>query len=436
MLGPHHPDYASRLAVYNSRTALAPALFAVCDTTKAIGEVITWVRDKAVDFAVRSGGHSYEGFSNSPGVVIDLKNLNRVTFVRTSKTVTVGAGATLRDVQSALRTTGYALAAGTCPSVGLSGHVLGGGYGFLARKYGLAIDSLKSIRMVDASGRLVFADKTINPDLFWASRGGGGGSFGVATEFVLQVHPVPSVAVFGLSWALPQDRAARVVDAWQRWAPTADNGITALLNISRKDDRTIALQCRGQSLAKLAVLESGLRSLEAIEPPLSPHSIQQQSFWDAFLHFAGKQGDPKYQKEKSDFISSLSEAGIDTLLAQILGQTSNQIAVIFNAYGGAINALSEQETAFPHRKSVKFMMHYYSGWESSSATAERAGRMRSVYNAMRPHVPGKAYVNYCDSDLVNWPAAYWGQNLNRLKQVKRAVDSNNLFHFKQSIPLV
>jgi FAD/FMN-containing dehydrogenase len=435
MLRPGDAGYAARVKVYNARTQQAPALFAICSTASAVAGVLRWLKDKHVPFSVRSGGHSFEGFSNSPSVVIDVGALKRVRFDKPSLTVTVGAGATLGDIHAGLKAESVAFVAGTCPSVGVAGHALGGGYGLLARAYGLACDNLRSLTMVDASEAIVTASATMNADLFWASRGGGGGSLGIATELVFQVHPIEQVVVFGLSWSLPPDRAQRVIEAWQRWAPTAHKGTTALMKIGKVDGRTIALRCLGQSIAPRAVIDRDLRALAAIEPLSGPRTFLPKTFQDSVKYFAGTPGaDPLYQKEKSDFVPSLSADGIATLLHRIASQSSTHIAVILNAYGGAIKDMQDDDTAFPHRSTAAYMLHYYSGWNSASSTGGRVAEANAFYGAMRSFVPGKAYVNYSDSDLVNWQVAYWGQNLPRLKTVKRSHDPANLFRFAQSIP--
>lgn len=435
MLRPGDADYAAHVHVYNARTQIAPALFAICSTASAISAVFAWVKANNLPFVVRCGGHSYEGFSCSSGVVIDLRNLRGVAFDRSSMTVTVGAGASIDNIQTALRGKGVAFVSGTCPTVGIAGHVMGGGHGLLARAYGLACDNLKAITLVTADGTNVSASQTTNPDLFWACRGGGGGSLGIATEFVFAVHRISTVTVFVQPWVLPVARAMRIVDAWQKWAPTADPGITALLKISRVNGTSVSLRCIGQSIAPPQVLESGLRALENIEPLSGARTQQTKTFWEAYQFFAGTGADPRYQKEKSDYVPSLSSAGMTTLLTQLVGQSSNQIALILNAYGGAVDGLGESDTAFPHRRSVRFMIHYYSGWDNGSTTAQRVAAMAAFYAGMRPHVPGKAYINYCDSELQDWPTAYWCPNLARLKGVKRAVDPTNIFQFPQSIPL-
>lgn len=435
ILRPGDADYSAHVRVYNARTRISPALFAICSTVSAVSGVFAWVKANNLPFVVRCGGHSYEGFSCSSGTVIDIRNLKTVTFDRPSMTVTVGAGASVDDIQTALKGKGVAFVSGSCPTVGISGHAMGGGYGLLARAFGLACDNLKAFTLITAAGTVESASQNTNPDLFWACRGGGGGSLGIATEFVFAVHPISNVTVFVQPWVLPVARAVRIVDAWQKWAPTADPGITALLKISRINGNSVSLRCIGQSIAPPQVLESGLQALENIEPLSGARTEQTKTFWNAYKFFAGTGADPRYQKEKSDYVLSLSSAGMTTLLTKLVGQPSSQIALILNAYGGAVDDLGESDTAFPHRGSVGFMIHYYAGWENSSATMQRVGAMAAFYAGMRPHVPGKAYINYCDSELQNWPTAYWGSNLTRLKGVKRSVDPTNIFRFPQSIPL-
>ncbi|MBB3290396.1 MULTISPECIES: FAD-binding oxidoreductase [unclassified Rhizobium] len=436
-LRPGQVAYDERIkTIYNARTLMRPALFALCETASAISKIISWARDKGVLFALRGGAHSYEGFSGSSSLVIDIGKMKQISFDKISKTVTVGAGARLGDIQAVLKGTGYALVCGTCPTVGIAGHILGGGYGFLARAYGLALDSLTNIRLIDVKGNIVVANASTNKDLFWASRGGGGGSFGVVFELTIRVHAVDTVDVFSVGWSLPRDRAANIVDGWQQWAPHANKGITALLKASKAaSGQNVSLRCIGQSIAARSELEKGLKALEAIEKPTIPRSIKKVAFWDAFQKFAGSGRDPYYQKERSDFLPSLNAAGIKQALQQIVAQPSSDIGLIFNAYGGAIDDLGEDATAFPHRSSVNYMVHYYAGWDDPTLTSKKMAAMTAFYNGMRPFVPGKAYVNYSDAQLLDFATAYWGNNLARLKNIKRTFDPSNFFRFQQSVPL-
>ena len=436
LLRPGDPTYDAYLPVYNARTAVAPALRAVCKTVGGISGILKWLSSNAVSFALRSGGHSFEGYCNSPEAVVDLRELNSVSFDRETNTVSVGAGATIGEVQGALQREGVTIVAGTCPTVGMAGHVMGGGYGLLSRAYGLVCDNLQSLSLVNANGAVVVADKTNSADLFWAARGGGGGSLGIATEFRFATHPIASVTVFGVSWLLPQARACRIIDAWQRWAPIASTGTTALLKIGKSTSGAIVVRCVGQSIDAVDVLQRDLNALAQFETPAAPAKLTTMSYWDALDYFAGKPGsDPAFQKEQSDYVSYLSTIGITTMLDQLASRPSGRIVTILNPYGGAIDAMGETETAFPHRSSVRYMIHYYSGWSSATATAQRMRDAAAFYEAMRPYVPGKAYINYCDAELPNWPTAYWGANLVRLQSIKRQFDPGNLFKYAQSIPL-
>src|SRR5262245_54520797 len=176
----HFADYQPS---FNLRTALKPQLRALCKTAKAVGVMVDWCRNNDLPFAVRCGGHSYEGLSQSASVVIDIRLMNSIAVDPKTTTATVSAGASLGRLYGAIASSGLAFTGGSCPTVGISGHLLGGGYGYLARPYGLACDSLLSVALINPSGQLLVADAHQNVDLFWACRGGGGGSFGIATSF-------------------------------------------------------------------------------------------------------------------------------------------------------------------------------------------------------------------------------------------------------------
>src|SRR5580692_783095 len=190
LLRPSDTQFAGYQKSFNTRTALTPQLRALCKTAGAVGVMVDWCRSNNLPFALRSGGHSYEGFSQSSSVVIDTRLMSAIKVDEASKTATVGAGASLGQVYKAIAKSGLAFPGGSCPTVGVSGHLLGGGYGYLARSYGLACDSLLSIALINPNGQQVQADAHQNADLFWACKGGGGGSFGIATSFKVQLKAI------------------------------------------------------------------------------------------------------------------------------------------------------------------------------------------------------------------------------------------------------
>ncbi len=437
LLLPTDSRFARYQPAYNRRTMLRPQLRALCKTPKSVSVMVDWARTNKVPFALRSGGHGYEGFSQSASVVIDTRLMSKVTIDTAGGTATVGAGAALGDIYKQIGAKGLAIPAGSCPTVGVSGHVLGGGFGLLGRPLGLACDSLQALELVDPQGRIVEADPQHEADLFWACRGGGGGSFGAATSFRFKLHPIGQVVVFGLTWTLNAARAAKVMKAWQAWAPHAPNAITSIFKLGKNADGSINVHCAGQSVGSSSQLRQELKILTGVEQPDAVPTIKSKSFLDAVNYFSGG-WDYKstYSKCKSDYVlSPLSDDGIATLIDQLRRLPAHAIVPICNSYGGAVADISPDATAFARRAGTLYCIQYYSSWAAAKDTPTHLARMKGLYDAMRPYVSGAAYVNYCDLELADWPDAYWGANLARLKQVKQTFDPDNVFRHAQSIPV-
>jgi FAD/FMN-containing dehydrogenase len=397
--------------------------------------MVDWARSNGLPFALRGGGHSYEGFSQSADVVIDTRLMNAITFDAAAHTMTVGAGATLGPIYEKIGAAGFGFPGGSCPSVGIAGHAMGGGYGLIARAYGLACDNLEWVQLVNAQGSIIEADANRNPDLFWACRGGGGGSFGAVTQFRFRIHKIARVLTLGVTWDLPLGRAVKLMSAWQAWSPQAPPSMTVFLRISGLTGSRIRLHAAGQSVGSEAELRSALQRLFEVERPVASSQIKSHSFIGAARAFFGG-ADLPYSKAKSDYVTSLlTESGISTLLTEL--QRAATVTAICDSYGGAIAGIPDEATAFAHRAGTLFCIQYVSSWESANQTPDRLKRIRNLYTAMRPHVSGGAYVNYCDLDLDRsiWPQAYWGGNLGRLREIKARVDPDNVFRHAQSIPL-
>jgi hypothetical protein len=275
------------------------------------------------------------------------------------------------------------------------------------------------------------------PDLFWACRGGGGGSFGLATQFTLSIFPLTNVSVFGVSWKLSQSHAACIFNAWQTWAPNAPNSITSIMKLGPAGNGSISLRCIGQSIGSGAELRAELHSLVTLETPSSPLKIQDLSFLDRVKHFAGPLTyESVFMKAKSDYVfSPLSSSAIADLLSAVAAVPVGGIAVLCDAYGGHIGEVAVADTAFPRRGGTRYCIQYFSSWQNAALSVSHITNVSNVYSAMRPYLPGAAYVNYCDLDLQNWADAYWGTNLPRLSAVKAAYDPDNLFHHQQSVPV-
>jgi FAD/FMN-containing dehydrogenase len=422
---------------YNRRTMLRPQLRALCKTPRSVSVMVDWARTNSVPFALRSGGHCYEGFCESTSVVIDTRLMNKVEIDAAGGSVTVGAGAALGDIYKQIGAKGFAIPAGSCPTVGISGHSLGGGFGLLARPLGLACDSLQSVELVDPQARIVSADAQQQPDLFWACRGGGGGSFGAVTSFRFKLHPIGQIVVFGVTWTLDASHTAKVMKAWQAWAPYAPKAITALFRMGKNPDGSMNVHVFGQSIGPSSQLRQELRALLDVETPDDAPVIKSKTFLQAVDYFSGGWNyESTYSKCKSDYIlSPLSDDGIATLIAGLRRLPSNAIVPICDAYGGAVADLAPDASAFARRAGALYCIQYYSSWQAAKDTPTHLSRMKALYDSMRPYVSGAAYVNYCDLELADWPNAYWGPNLARLKQIKSAFDPDNIFRHAQSIPV-
>ena len=281
LVRPGDAQFAQYEPAFNARTMLTPQLRVMCKTPNAVGVMIDWCRSNNMPFAVRCGGHSYEGFSQSASVVIDLRLMNSIAIDVATKTATVGAGASLGQLYQAIAPRGFAFPGGSCPTVGVSGHLLGGGYGYLARPFGLACDNILSVDLVDPQGKQVHADAQQNADLFWACRGGGGGTFGVATGYQLHLIPLTNVLIFNIRSApLSLAHASSIMKAWQAWAPQAPRTIDSNLVITRHSSGLIGVRCAGQSVGTSQELQRELKFLSSA--PSVP-----MTYWKAVNYFAG-----------------------------------------------------------------------------------------------------------------------------------------------------
>jgi FAD/FMN-containing dehydrogenase len=287
VLLPSHPRFSAYRATFNRRIeAPAPLAIVLCTSANAVAQAILWARQHQVPIRMRSGGHSYEGFSQGPGLVIDTRLMNTIVVDAQRGTATIGPGATLGDVYQTLYQYGFTIPAGSCPTVGIAGLALGGGYGFLSRKLGLACDQLLSLQIVTAEGKIVDANMSDHADLFWACRGAGGGSFGVATRFHFRLHPIGPVTTVHLRW--PASQAHRALEAFQDWAPGVADELTCSLTLTATPAGVQQVELNGQFVGPPSNLPRLLLPLRAVGIP-AKQIIVRCSFLEAVAQFAGHQ---------------------------------------------------------------------------------------------------------------------------------------------------
>jgi FAD/FMN-containing dehydrogenase len=435
--------FARAAHVYNQRfDGVLPALIARPLDASDVSTAVEWGVSNGVPFRARSGGHSYAGYSTlSGGMVLDLRELRRISVDVRGRTATIGAGSQLIDVYAALAGHGVTIPAGSCPSVGVGGHALGGGMGLAARQFGLTADNLLKAEIVTADGRMRTASRRSNPDLYWALRGGGGGNFGVLTSLTFRVHAVPrTVAAFFVSW--PWSRAAEALAAWQGWAPHARSQLTSIFHLTASPGST-SVNVSGQYFGPASDLAHLLAPLTAVRGARVSSGdygyLTAQVMWAGCSHVsltachtegtrAGGTLARASFRAKSDYVAKpLPSAGREALVRALEARAriTGSGAILFDSYGGAINRVSPGATAFVHRH-VLFCIQYLSygggpGWLASTAAK------------MAPYVTGGAYLNYIDPDLKRWQTAYYGSNYRRLLEVRREVDPHHYFNFPQAI---
>lgn len=435
---PGDPGFQRAAHVFNPRfDHVLPSAVARPINGPDVQRAIRFTVGQGVSVRARSGGHSYAGYSTlTNGVVLDLRRLNWVNFDKPAGTATIGAGVQIIDAYFELGQHGVILPAGSCPSVGVSGVTLGGGFGLASRHLGLTVDSLLGVKIVTADGQFRTIDEQSDPDLMWALRGGGGGNFGIVTEFVFKVHPMPqSATYFEVRW--PWSSADAAIEAWQSWAPTTTDKITSILHLNSAGP---SIEANGQYLGANGDIPGLARPLLDV-PGANLHANVEKSYLDIQLLLAGCEGKtvaachtvgaapggamPRETfNAKSDYVGKkLPKAGRAAMIAA--AEAPGTGALLCDAYGGAIGRVDPAATAFVHRHPL-FCIQYY-GNGATAAWVDQA------WTKMRPYVTGGGYQNYIDHSLQHWQVAYYGQNLPRLEATRKHVDPDHYFNFPQAI---
>ncbi len=455
---PEDPSYALDAQLYNERfDGLRPAAIAYCASPEDVQRCVDFTRRHRVRVAARSGGHSYGGYSSCRGLVVDVTRMSAVRLGTGRTTATVGAGARLIDLYTALGKSGRLLPGGSCPTVGIAGLTLGGGVSVFSRRYGLTCDQLTAVRIVTADGRLLTCDRDHHEDLFWACRGGGGGNFGIVTSFEFRVHRIPEVALFTLQW--PWGAAADVLGAWLHWTAEAPDEVWSNCQLlSAGSAGGTSVKVTGVFCGSASTLTSLLRPLRAaVATAPTVDFVGPEGYLPAMLVEAGCEGmsvaachlpsqNPAgtlsraaFQAKSAYFTSMPPDRGI-TAVVDAITAVDEEVpdvggGIVFDAYGGAVNRVAPDATAFVHRDALACAQWSFFWGTGASASLVAAGGswLASTARSLGPYVHG-AYQNYIDPTLADWQRAYYGSNLPRLVKVKRRVDPDDFFHFAQSVP--
>lgn len=443
---PGEMGYAMAAAPNNARYAdILPLAIAMCADAHDVQLCLRWAADHRQKFAIRSGGHNYAGFSTTKGLLIDVKAMNKVSFDISKNRGYIQAGANNQDMANAFSGSTFAIPSGRCPTVGASGLVLGGGWGFAATHAGLTCDSLVQTDVVLASGKPVSAEaKGDYDDLFWALRGGGGGNFGVNTGFSFELHEVKDdVTIFNILW--PGEKQIELLTALQEIQSNYAQQIST--RTKAYPDAPGAHPKRSQLQVATLGQFFGPRekALEALAPalklvkPLS-QDIRQMSYWQARDYLITDDPNGMYDLRSSYVAEIMPPEGLETMLQWMMkwpgGSLLPENMGILFAIGGKVREVATDATAYVHRN-ANYIFEMESAWapiDHPDVVKKQQAWLTEYFAAMKPFVLPQSYVNFPNRDLPNWAKAYYGDNLARLMRVKKKYDPTNLFSFEQSIP--
>lgn len=439
VLLPTDPAYDEARQIWNAMIQKRPALIARCVSTSDVVHAVNFARENALLLAVRGGGHNIAGSAIcDDGIVIDLSQMKAAMVDPVACRVTVEGGATLADLDSATQLHGLAIPLGINSTTGVAGLTLGGGFGWLSRKYGMTIDNLESAEVVTAAGEVLQVSNSENADLFWALRGGGG-NFGVVTNFRFRLHPVGPDLLSGLIVYALAD-AKSVLKQYREFMAKAPDELSVWAVLRQAPPLPFLPEdTHGKPIVALALLYAGdamsgrtlINPLFNFATPLGEHvGVQPYTAWQQAFDPLLTSGARNYWKSHN--FTTLDDGLFDTVIDYIEKQPSPQCEIFFGAIGGATTRPAPDAMAYAHRN-TKYAMNVHGRW-LDAADDERCIRWaREFFHASAPFASGGVYVNFLTDDESDRIGAAYGQNYVRLAKTKRKYDPTNFFRVNQNI---
>jgi FAD/FMN-containing dehydrogenase len=439
LIGPDDPRYDEARALFNAMIDKRPALIARCETPDDVAAAIRFARDHDLPFSVRGGGHNWGGLASvDEGLVIDLSPMKAISVDPATKTVRVGAGCVWGEVDAATGPHNLAVPTGIISTTGVAGLTLGGGHGYLTRRHGLTIDSLVSAKMVLADGSQVTASADEHPDLFWAIRGGGG-NFGVVTEFEFHAHPLETIVGGPTFWAI--EDSDELLAIYREWLPSAPRNVSGFFNWHTippvaeafPEELHLRLVC-GIVWCIDASDEEAEKAmapfLSAVEPLL--HGVGRMPIAGLNSAFDGLYGPGDQWYARADFVRAIPDEAMN------LNREWNAKMPTFKSgshvypINGAVNDVAPEDTAFSFRDANWSQVFIGVDPDAANAAALKEWVV-DYWEALHPYAAGGAYVNFMMDEGQERVRATYGANYPRLQQVKAEYDPENVFRVNQNI---
>ena len=416
-----------------------PAVIVQCSEANDVAPAISFARENGFEISIRGAGHNIAGNAVCDnGVMIDFSNMKTVSVDAEKRRAYVEPGATLGDFDKAVQAHGLATPVGINSTTGIAGLTLGGGFGWLTRKYGMTIDNLVTAEIVTAEGDKIRASENENTDLFWAIRGGGG-NFGVVTQFEFKLQPVGPEIMAGLI-VFPIDQAKQVLQRYREFVKSAPEELNVWVVLRKAPPLPfLPVSVHGKEVIVLAIFYAGDKAEgEKLINPL-------RSFGDAYGEHIGEQPYTQWQQAfdplltpgarnywKSHNFTELSDGALDSIIKYAGKLPTPQCEIFIGLIDGASNRIPSDAMAYCHRD-AKFVMNVHGRWDEAAQDEKCISWARDFFKASAPYASAGVYVNFMTAEEGDRIAAAYGSNYDRLIQIKKKYDPENIFHNNQNI---
>jgi FAD/FMN-containing dehydrogenase len=424
---------------WNAMIDRRPTVIVQCAGADDVPHAIRFARENRLDIAIRGGGHNIAGYAVCDnGITIDLFNMKNVRVEDSTKRAYVEPGATLADFDRAVQAHGLATPVGINSTTGIAGLTLGGGFGWLTRQYGMTIDNLVSADLITADGNSVHVSENTYPDLFWAIRGGGG-NFGVVTQFEFDLHPVGPEILAGLI-VFPFDQATQVLTRYREFVESAPVELNVWVVLRQAPPLPfLSSDVHGKEVVVLAVFYSGdpavgqklIQPLRGFSHVLGEHvGAQPYTQWQQAFDPLLTPGARNYWKSHN--FTVLGDGALDAMIEFAGKLPSPQSEIFVGLIAGASNGVPPDATAYGARD-ARFVMNVHGRWDSAADDERGITWARAFFRASAPYASSGAYVNFMTEEESDRVAAAYGSNYPRLVDIKKQYDPENIFHLNQNI---
>ncbi|NVK41593.1 MAG: FAD-binding oxidoreductase [Oceanospirillaceae bacterium] len=439
ILTPDSSHYDWGRSIWNAMIDRRPGLIARCVVPSDVRAALDFAREHRLLVSVKGGGHNVAGNAVCDGgLMIDLSPMRWVRVDAERQVAQVGAGALLGDLDREALAYDLITPLGINSTTGVAGLTLGGGFGWLSRRFGLSVDNLLSADLVGTDGQMLHASEEHLPDLFWALRGGGG-NFGIVTSFEFKLHPICPDVFAGLI-VYPLSEAASVMRQYRAFAADAPDNLSVWC-VLRQAPPLPFLDAgdHGREVILLALCYSGnpdegdalIEPLRHLGTPLGEHlGRQPYGAWQTAFDPLLTPGARNYWKSHN--FKALDDGVIDSLVAATSTLPSPHCEIFVGQLGGVINLRSAEATAYPHRD-VEFVINMHARWETAAEDKSCVGWARALFDALAPAATGGVYVNFMTEDEQARVGNAYGPNQRRLMQLKQRYDPDNLLRMNQNI---